>query len=178
MVDPVVYLKATQTASQGVTANDEVTWAGAQMLTNGPGTFGFNVADPKGILIYRHGLYAILAEVVVSSSDIADQRGMYARWSRVSTGVTFGNPIRPQIGDGQGGAGINEVTALASKSALYHYSITDTLPFTSGSLETDPIRLGVAVTHTGADYAIGTGPASIVIIVRLGGLRTQSLATT
>ena len=183
----VTYLQASKSASQSVTTNVEVDWTGSTMRTNDlrgennpGGTFGFDTADPKGILIYRHGIYMVNCEAAVTSGDTAKLRSLYSRWSRLSGSITFGNPLRPQIGEFQGGSGISEVTAFVAKTSLYHWAIVHTSAFTSGLLSTDPIRLGMALIHVSAnDYSVGgTAPSTELSVVRLGELYNLTVDTT
>lgn len=183
----VTYLVASDSSSQSVTTTVEADWNGSTMRTNDlrdennpGGTFGFDLTDTKGILIYRHGIYMVHCEASVGSGDIAKVRSIYSRWSRLSSGVSFGNPLRPQIGDAQGGAGVSEVTAFVSKTTVYHWAIVHTSPFTTGLLSTNPIRLGVALVHVaGNDYTVGGAAQSTELsVVRLGELYNRTLDTT
>lgn len=162
---------------QTVTADDELEFS--QAKTNDPysednptGTFAIDLDTNAGILIYRQGLYMVLADVHYAAGSIGISRTIYSAWSRLSSGALagVGNEMNPGIGIGQAPGGISEVTTTA-KSRLTHYAITLLNVIGLDPLTEDPFRAAVILQHNGSNYTTGNGSnTSSLTVVRLAGL--------
>lgn len=155
--------------NQSVTTDDQLILEDSEVYTNCRDIFRFDSTDPKGVLIYRGGIYMFGAKVAYTSGSIAVSRSMYQACQPVGSGpsAAFGNELLENgfvMGTGQGASGFTEAPGPGGtgKAVLYHYAV--------GRLtepdESNPWRYCVVLIHNGVNYDVGN-LGSGVMIVRL-----------